>query len=165
MEPDADKATRFQAILADNRRRLQGIARVFAAESDRDDLYQDIALALWRSFDSFAGRSSVATWVYRVAVNAAVLSRRKATLRARHEAADVAPADRQPSREAGGRVEMAILQEFMAGLGTVDRALFTLYLDDLSYREMAGILGMSENSVGVRLSSMKRRFTTTYIGG
>ena len=77
----------------------------------------------------------------------------------------MAPADRQPSREAGGRVEMAILQEFMAGLGTVDRALFTLYLDDLSYREMAGILGMSENSVGVRLSSMKRRFTTTYIGG
>ena len=51
-----DKETRFQDIVADNRRRLQGIARKKAVNSDRDDLYHVVALALWRSFDSFERR-------------------------------------------------------------------------------------------------------------
>ena len=154
---------RFLALLGDNRRRLQRIARAFAERGDSDDLYQEMLLHLWRSLDTFGGRSSVSTWVYRVAVNTGVSYRRKAGVRQallRDQAIDP---DTLPG-DIGGRDELRILEEFIASLGDLDRAIFTLYLEDLSYREMADILGISESHVGVRINHMKKRFTAAYIG-
>ena len=124
----------------------RAIARVLAAESDRDDLYQDIALALWRSFDSFAGRSSVATWVYRVAVDAAVSYAAKPPFArgTRRPMWHPPTASRHAKLAAASR--WPIFRSSWPAIGTVDRALFTLYLDDLSYREMADILGISETA-------------------
>jgi RNA polymerase sigma-70 factor, ECF subfamily len=164
MAQTANAHARFLEIVQPNRRRLQGLARSFAARSDRDNLYQEMLLQLWRSLDGFAGRSSSSTWVYRVALNTAISYRRKASLRERHAAPDV---EIDPDRVAGshaGRDELRILQEFMAGLGEIDRALFALYLEDLTCRELAEITGLSESHVGVRIHQMKRRFVATYIG-
>ncbi len=165
MRQHAEKDQRFKDIVESNRRRLQSLARSFTAAADRDDLYQEILLQLWRSLDAFAGRSTTATWVYRVALNTALSYRRKAGLRQRHAAPDVEiDPDRIGGRAAGGRDELQILEEFMTRLGEIDRALFALYLEDLTYREMAEVTGLTENHVGVRLNQMKRRFIATYIG-
>ncbi len=165
MRQRTEKDTRFQEIVEANRRRLQGVARSFAAASDRDDLYQEMLLQLWRSFDSFGGRSSPNTWVYRIAVNTAISYRRKARVRDRHAAPNVEiDPDRVSGHTAAGRDELRILEEFMASLSDVDRALFALYLEDLNYRDMADVTGLSESHVGVRINQMKRRFTATYIG-
>jgi RNA polymerase sigma-70 factor, ECF subfamily len=165
MADKAEKEQRFQEVVEPNRRRLQGLARSFAAASDRDDLYQEMLLQVWRGLDGFAGRSSPGTWVYRVALNTAMTYRRKASLRERHAAPDVEiDPDHIGNHAAGGRDELQILQEFMALLSDVERALFTLYLEDLSYREMGEITGLSESHVGVRISQIKRRFVAAYIG-
>jgi RNA polymerase sigma-70 factor, ECF subfamily len=165
MPHTADNDQRFHEIVEPNRRRLQGLARSFAAGADRDDLYQEMLLQLWRSLGSFAGRSTPGTWVYRVALNTAISYRRKAGLRERHAAPDVEiDPDRMGGHAAGGRDELRILEEFMASLNDIDRGLFALYLEDLSYREMADVTGLSESNVGVRINQMKRRFTATYIG-
>jgi RNA polymerase sigma-70 factor (ECF subfamily) len=163
--PDGDNHQRFLTIVEPNRRRLQGLARSFAAGADRDDLYQEMLLQIWRSLDAFQGRSNPDTWVYRVALNTAISHRRRSSVRARYVApeAEIDP-DRVRGAAAGGRDELRILDDFMASLGEIDRALLALYLEDLSYREMAEITGLGENHVGVRINRMKRRFTDTYIG-
>ena len=159
-----DKERRFQQIVDTSRRRLQGLARSFATGPDRDDLYQDMLLQLWRSFDSFGGRSSPETWVYRVALNTAMSYRRKTSLRARYAAPTVEiDPDRMGGRSSGGRGELEILQEFMSSLNDLDRAIFALYLEDLTYRAMAEVTGLSESHVGVRIHQIKRRFTATYL--
>jgi RNA polymerase sigma-70 factor (ECF subfamily) len=161
--PDAHE--RFLEIVEPNRRRLQGLARSFAAGADRDDLYQEMLLQIWGSLDGFAGRSNPNTWMYRVALNTAISHRRRSSVRERHTAshADIDP-DVVPGGSSGGRDELRILEEFMASLAEMDRALFALYLEDLSYREMADVTGLSESHVGVRINRMKKRFTDTYIG-
>jgi RNA polymerase sigma-70 factor, ECF subfamily len=165
MSHAADTHQRFLEIVEPNRRRLQGLARSFAAGADRDDLYQEMLLQIWRSIDGFQGRSNPDTWVYRVALNTAISHRRGSNVRERHVAAraEIDP-DRVPGAAAAGRDELRILDEFMASLDEIDRALLALYLEDLSYREMAEITGLSESHVGVRINRMKRRFTDTYIG-
>jgi RNA polymerase sigma-70 factor (ECF subfamily) len=161
----AQMEQRFQEIVEPNRRRLQALARSFAAPNDRDDLYQEMLLQVWRSLDGFAGRSSAGTWVYRIALNTALSYRRKTRLRERHAApgAEIDP-ERSGGRVAGGRDELQILQEFIETLGDVERALFALYLEDLSYAEMADITGITESHVGVRINMIKRRFIAAYIG-
>ena len=109
----------------------------------------------------FEGRASASTWSYRVALNTALgWHRKEKPRRARQqpllavENLSVAGLDnvqKVREREAVERLYAAIRQ-----LPKADAALVLLYLDDLSYREMADVLGISESSVGVKLNRVKK---------
>lgn len=150
---------RFAAMLAANQRRLSAIARSYARGDEHRDLLQEILLQLWRSLDRFEGRSSLDTWAYRVALNTAIVWRR----RARAEPQDWHRASREESPAPGPRDELVILDEFVAGLGPADKALFVLYLEDLTYRQIAEVTGLSESHVGVKLHRLKRAFMERYL--
>jgi RNA polymerase sigma-70 factor, ECF subfamily len=124
--------------------------------ADCQDLAQDILLQLWRSASRFEGRAGEATWVYRVALNTALgWHRKESRRRARQRPLlDVEGPDRvqdPPQREAVERLYAAIRR-----LPPPDVALVLLYLDDLSYCQMAEVLGTSEGNVGVRLNRVKK---------
>ena len=123
--------------------------------ADREDLFQEVALQVWRSVDAFRGESAVATWLYRVALNTAIAWNRKEK-RHQHgkeplEAADALLETALPRRDP--RLDWLYAQ--IAQLDEVDRSLALLMLDGFSYREMAGILGITENHVGVKINRIK----------
>jgi len=157
--PSLSREETFTSLLAANRRRLQAIARSYARGEAEQDLLQEILLQLWRSLDGFAGRSSLDTWAYRVALNTAIVWRRKAGTEP-HRGPDGAE---QLSATSGPRDELAILDEFVSGLGSTDKALFVLYLEDLTYRQIAEVTGLSESHVGVKLHRLKRAFIERYL--
>ena len=158
-----DREQSFLALVRQNDVRLRRICRVYGRESDaQEDLYQEILLQLWRSLPSFAGASSADTWLYRVALNTALAHARR---RSRHletslddkwDREDTAPA----IDDAGERIDAAErLEQLYAAidrLNDVDKMLVTMYLDDRSYREMADVIGISENHVGVKLNRIKK---------
>ena len=116
---------------------------------------------VWRSLPRFAGRSSVTTWFYRVALNTALGWHRNERRRRERQqplvdaeavpAAGIDAAQRLHQRELVERLYDAIHR-----LPKADAALVLLYLDDLSYCEMAEVLGISENHVGVKLNRAKK---------
>lgn len=122
---------------------------------DREDLFQEIAVQLWRSVDAFRGDAAVTTWIYRVALNAAIdWTRKERKHRRGQQPLDsvaglltVSPGVRDP------RLDWLYRQ--IHGLNEVDRSLALLMLDGFSYREMADIVGISENHVGVRIHRIK----------
>ena len=57
-----------------------------------------------------------------------------------------------------------ILEEFAGSLETLDRVIFFMYLDRISYREMSEILEINEAALRMRVSRLKQRFTSTYLG-
>jgi RNA polymerase sigma-70 factor (ECF subfamily) len=152
---------RFAAMLAANQRRLSAIARSYARSAEHSDLLQEILLQLWRSLDRFEGRSSLDTWAYRVALNTAIVWRRKAGTEPRdHRGRDeVEPR----AANSGPRDELAILDEFISSLEPADKALFVLYLEDLTYRQIAEVTGLTESHVGVKLHRLKRAFMERYV--
>jgi RNA polymerase sigma-70 factor (ECF subfamily) len=161
VRPSSSREETFASLLAANRKRLQAIARSYAWGGAEQDLFQEILLQLWRSLDRFEGRSSLDTWAYRVALNTAIVWRRKAGTepRERRGTDDVEPL----AATAGPRDELAILDEFVSGLGAADKALFVLYLEDLTYRQIAEVTGLSESHVGVKLHRLKRAFMERYL--
>jgi RNA polymerase sigma-70 factor (ECF subfamily) len=155
---------KFLALVRENDGRLRHICRVYARDADaRKDLYQEMMFQLWRALPSFAGASSIDTWVYRVALNTALTHARRRSARAETsleddhvEAADLAASldatdDTLDLTEQSERLYAAIDR-----LGDVDRMLVTMYLDDRSYREMAEVIGISESHVGVKLHRIKK---------
>jgi RNA polymerase sigma-70 factor (ECF subfamily) len=146
----------FQQLLEEHRRLLFKVCRTFGhTAADRDDLAQEIAVQLWRSFPSFDGRVRFSTWMYRIALNVAISFTRRQRTRARYtidsEAAllDVAEPATTP-------LELAELHARIAQLDPLDRALVLLYLDGYSNREVAEVLGTTEHNVATRLTRVRQ---------
>ena len=122
---------------------------------DREDLFQEIIYQLWRAMPSFKGEAKVSTWIYRVALNTAIAAFRKK--RPEIEYSAVLPdLLEEPQSE-----ELAIRQErLFAALKQLDdseKAIITLYFEELSYQQIAEVTGISENYVGVKLNRIKNK--------
>jgi len=163
---DADAKERlFEDVVAANQRRILAIARSYAYGDECRDLYQEILLQMWKGLDSFEGRSAPSTWVYRVALNTAITFRRKNGRRVQSSGRPLAESSPDPVAPPSPGNEILILEEFLGSLGKIDRAVFLLYLEDLSYREISEVTGLTESHVGVRISRLKKTFTQRYCGG
>jgi RNA polymerase sigma-70 factor (ECF subfamily) len=162
MDP-SERNKLFDRILMENARLIHDMAGRYASAALARDLEQEILLALWKSLDRFEGRSSLTTWVYAVALNTARYFNRKN----RRPETIVGHMDPKPATTANYDAQRDpddILEEFMGSLETRDRETFDMYLDRLSYREMSEILEINEASLRMRVSRLKQRFTSTYIG-
>ncbi len=156
-----DLDSRFRRWLDEHAAAVWKIARAYTSSAeDCQDLVQEILLQVWRSLPQFNGRASAATWAYRVALNTALTWKRKAFRLPNQQpllevedqaAAGHNAADKLSQRESIERLYAAIRQ-----LPKSDAALILLFLDDLSYREMAEIIGISETHVGVKLNRAKK---------
>lgn len=163
---DAESASerRFLELLESHGPRLRRIAGSYARGAERDDLYQEILCQLWRSLPSFRGESGTGTWAYRVALNTALTHARRRGRRPREVAP---PPDSEPASPASAgdpARQDALLEDFLASLGEMDRSLLVLYLDGLNYDGMAEVTGMSSSAVGVRLHRIKRAYARRYLG-
>lgn len=136
------------------------VVRAYAfTPSDQEDLFQEIATQVWRSIPGFRGDAAVTTWIYRVALNAAIAwTQKERRHRAGKQGLDgVEHAFLQASPATDPRVEW--LYEQIRQLNEIDRSLTLLLLDGFSYKEMAAMLGITENYVGVKINRIKAHLT------
>lgn len=137
----------------------QAVRRLaFSYERDparRQDLVQDIWMALWQALPAFRGDCSERTFVFRIAHNRGVTHiqhwRRRRT-EVLDDEAPVATADADPERVASDGQRRARLQSAVQQLPLGLRQVVVLTLEGLSQREIGEVLGISENNVAVRLS-------------
>jgi RNA polymerase sigma-70 factor, ECF subfamily len=160
--PNENLESLFKSLLIEHAAAVLKVARAYTLTTeDCQDLAQEILLQVWRSLPRFQGRASASTWFYRVALNTALAWHRKEhRRRARQQpvlevedlpVAGLDSAEQMVQREAVERLYAAIRQ-----LPKTDAAVVLLYLDDLSYRQMAEVLGISESNVGVKLNRAKK---------
>ena len=144
----------FLHIIDKNQGIIHKITGIYSTDKeDRKDLFQDIILQLWRSYPSFEHRSAISTWMYRIALNTALLrKRKKQTWIPLAEAGSV-----QGISQGDVEINDHVISLYMAinQLGPLDKAIAFLYLEQNNYQEIADVLGMNKNTVGVRLNRIK----------
>jgi RNA polymerase sigma factor (sigma-70 family) len=131
------------------------VARAFAEPADQHDLTQELTLALWKARPAFRGESGDATFVHRVAHNAALTWRRGETRRRRRQdgvAAELALRLDNPDAPEAGLLER--LYAAIRTLPPLDRSLILLSLDGLAYEQIAGLHGLTQTNVGARLTRL-----------
>lgn len=128
-------------------------------EIDRQDLIQEIIIQIWLSLDKYNKEYKLTTWLYRIALNTSISFYRKNKIR-NENGTRLTPilesylvAD-EPYRE---NPDLVILQGFIHELKEIDKALILLYLDGLSQKEIAAIIGITATNVGSKLSRIKRK--------
>lgn len=152
---DTDRERRFLALLNANLPALSRLAGSYVrSASEREDLLQDIALALWQALPRFRGECSERTFLFRIAHNHCIdhITRRRPM--ASLQELEVDPVDGGTSIETrlNQQQDSARLMEAVRRLPLIQRQVVVLALEDMDYAEIAQVLGITENNVGVRLN-------------
>ena len=145
----------------------------YAYEYDADkrkDLVQDIHFELWRSFKLFDGRSSVRTWVYRIAHNTGashVLKQKRISSKTYLNIDDMTELSDQIDHEATfERIDqidklMVLIQQ----LKPTDRQIITLYLEGLNACEIGEVAGLSSGAIATKIHRIKTKLATLFQKG
>lgn len=127
--------------------------------ADFDDLRQDALINIWRGLDSFRSGSSPRTWIFRVTVNSCLSTIRR---QSRHSHESLEGLFNLIDSESSVRESVEQLHQVIAQLGLRERALIMMWLDDFSYDEIAGAMGMNRNTVATRLRRIRIKITELY---
>lgn len=163
---DEEREERFLEWQKEHSGILLKVARSFAlSTSDQKDLIQEILIQLWLSLDRFQNHSKPSTWIYRVALNTA-MGWSRGERRRRERFRKMIEMNAYWQEKSGPENEkLSWLYEAIHQLNSRDRSLILLYLDDLSYAEMAEIAGLSESNVGVRINRTKNKLAELWKKG
>lgn len=128
----------------------------------REDLLQEILIALWKALPAFRGECSEKTFAFRVAHNRCLTHVwKRGRLRENEgEVPEVADARGNPEALA---IANSRRERLLAGIRTLPvnyAQVITLALEDLTPAEIAAVLGISENNVGVRLNRARKALRT-----
>jgi RNA polymerase sigma-70 factor, ECF subfamily len=169
-----DRATdepAFRQLLREHGPALQRLTLGYEAASEaRRDLQQEIHVALWRALPSFEGRSSLKTWVFRIAHNVAASH----LLRARRRPAsrwqsleDLAEQSSSTDGESAALARMGVetLGQLLRDLRALDRQLVLLFLEGFSPSEIAEVTGLSDTNVTTKLSRLRAVLRAQLEGG
>ena len=153
-----DKKELFTSAIKDNESFIYKIASVYTnTVEDRNDLVQEIIYQLWKSFDSFNQKSSLSTWMYRVALNVSLyqlkLSKKRiSTIPIDEQVLNNSETDNSENDEA-----WKLFKQQIDNLNLLDKAIVMLYFDNKSYDEIAEIIGISKSNVGTKLLRIKEK--------
>jgi RNA polymerase sigma-70 factor (ECF subfamily) len=150
---------RLTRLLAAHGRALTRLAGSYVgATPDRDDLLQDITIAIWRALPRFRGECSERTFIFRIAHNRAIAYITRRQLPVQDTADEVEVEDRRPNPEEtlSAEQEGRRLLDAVQRLPVSHRQVVTLMLEGLSYSEIADVLGISETNVGARLTRARQ---------
>ena len=145
----------FTDLVRQNKSTIYSVCDMFSTDKDEvEDLFQESLINLWQGLPSFEGRSQVSTWVWRVTLNTCISADRKKKRTATVPLTmDIDLFDE--SNQQGAQAQL--LRQRIQRLQPFDRAIVLLWLESMSYDEIAAIVGISPKNVGVRLYRIKEQ--------
>lgn len=159
---ESSKKIEFTQLIEDNQGIIHKVCRIYTDDSmAHNDLFQEIVLQLWKSYDSFKGDSKFTTWMYRVGINTAITLYRKKSRKPKIDRLDQHHFHIQ-SEEKDENVEFQIkmLKKAIDQLNDIERALVLLYLEELPYKDIAKTLGITEVNARVKMNRIKKKLKT-----
>jgi len=148
----------FLSLINQHRAIIHKISKMYMNNSeDQQDLFQEIVLQLWKAYPTFKGKSKFSTWMYRVALNTALVYFKKENRKVDQALLDdnlnIADVNDGESEEE----KLDYLYKAVQELNAVEKALIFLFLENQSHREIAENLGISEINARVKLNRTKEK--------
>lgn len=153
-----NKKETFLAALKLNEGSLYKVASVYTNNvEDRNDLMQEMIFQLWKSFDTFNQKSSLTTWIYRVAMNVAIYHLKSTKRRVQTVSIEEQHLNFQDTGNSLEEGQWKLLRHYIEDLNLLEKGIVMLYLEEKSYEEMAEITGISVSNIGTKLSRIKEK--------
>lgn len=143
----------FIRIVESNQGIIKSLCNTYYTRSeDRKDVFQDIVLQLWKSFETFRGESEISTWIYRVSLNTILAKVRKDK---REITAESISCSELTLSNAMADDDTELLTIVLQSLKELDKAIVILYLEGYKNKEISQILKLTPTNVSTRLNRVR----------
>lgn len=164
---DQELKNTFLKALEQNQHKLLRVCSVYATDAeDQKDLFQEALINIWQAMPSFENKSSLSTWMFRVTLNVCLRLQSKQEKRRNHfRKIDGITIENFPCEETSSEDQERLinLRKCIKKLNDADRAVITLYLEELPYKEISEVTGLSENHVAVMVKRIKEKLLNCLI--
>ena len=151
----------FASIIREHSRIINKVCYFYATDRmPYEDLRQEIYMNIWLGLNQFKGESKMSTWIYRVAVNSALMALRSSRQRIETISSDFGIIDASTEIDDEQRENLQTLQWLINRLEGIEKAIILLWLDEYSYEEIADMLGLKRNTVAVKIHRIKDKLST-----
>ena len=149
----------FLQIVEENKENIYRICNVYSVSPiEPQDLFQEVIYQVWRSLPSFKGNSGINTWVYKIAINVCYTSKirleKKNLNFVRLDSIKFIAAETSPDKDQQEKYD--VLKSCISSLSESDKTIVVLSLEELPYKEIAEITGLTENHVAVKMKRIKK---------
>ncbi|MFA5296986.1 MAG: RNA polymerase sigma factor [Lutibacter sp.] len=153
---------KFIVEFEQNQNIIHKVCRIYTSNQDaHNDLFQEIAIQLWKAYPKFRGESKFSTWMYRIGLNTAITLYRKSKRSIVTQDFDtVLYKIESTSYDDTEEEQLKLMYKAIHQLTDIDKALIFLYLEEVNYKEIAETMGISEVNVRVRMNRIKTRLKT-----
>ena len=149
----------FLSAIEENQNKLLRVCSVYAQDADdKKDLFQEVLIHIWQSMPTFQEKSSISTWMFRITLNVCLrLQSKQEKDRYRFRKLDSVTIENITDEEVNHEEQERLvrLMSCIKKLDEADKAVITLYLEELPYKEISDITGLSENSIAVKVKRIK----------
>ncbi len=153
-----DKKDTFITAINKNQGLIFKVASIYTNNNeDKNDLSQEIIYQLWKSFDTFQQKSSLSTWIYRVALNVAIYHLKTSKRKIKTEPLDKQFLNFHETNNNEIEEKWQLFKQHIDTLNLLDKGIVLLYLENKSHEEIGQIIGISTSNVGTKLSRIKEK--------
>ncbi len=146
----------FATLVREHKQTIYTVCYMFSQDEDEvADLFQDTLVNLWQGLDSFRHEAKPETWIYRVALNTCLSADRKK--KSASQRVDLSMHQNLYRDNSHSAVQIRQLHDRIQKLDVIDRAIILLWLEDMSYEEIAAIMGISVKNLSVKLVRIKEQ--------
>lgn len=161
MQNDIDYNTAFADMVKRHDRIIFSVCFFYASnEIPYEDLRQEVLISLFKSYRNFKRQCAESTWIYKVCLNTCLFSLRKLSSNVKTlSLEELPPLHFQDDYNSELKEKLELVYSAISRLNPMDKALILMWLDELSYEEIANNMGIPRNTVASRLSRIKEKLS------
>lgn len=146
----------FNELVKEHKKTIFTVCYFYSKDADEvNDFFQEILINLWRGYEDFRGDSNIRTWIYRVSLNTCTDQLRKKKRRVSTIPLSIDVDLYNDDSDKSHQIQQ--LHERISKLNVFDKAIILLWLENMSYGEIADIMGITVANVTTRLFRIKEQ--------
>lgn len=149
----------FETVVKQYKTNMYMICYMYAKDKDEaNDFFQETLIRLWQGFSQFRGESNVNTWISRICINTCI-----SALRKNKKFSNTIPLNINLDileEDGGQNQQLTQMHKLINKLSVLDKALVMLWLENMSYAEIAEVMGITVSNVSVKLMRIKEKLKT-----
>ena len=150
----------FNSLIKENSRIINSVCYFYSSEIiPFEDLRQEVYINIWKGIDQFRSESKVSTWIYRIAINTALMAIRTGKKRINTVSIDQTVFNISNDTDNFQKDKLEALDSLIEKLDDTEKAIILLWLDEYSYEEIAETMGMKKSNVATKIFRIKEKLS------
>lgn len=160
MKSPPEKERLFSSLIREHSRIINSVCYFYSSERlPFEDLRQEVYINLWNGIEKFRSESKISTWIYRVAINTALMAIRSTRRRIDTVPIDISIINSSDEIDSAQKESLELLTNLIERLDEIEKAIILLWLDEYSYEEIAETMGLKKSNVATKIFRIKEKLS------